>query len=539
MERPAIRLKSIAPLIVFVLVWLWMSADGRMHWDEPGYLYSGIYQNSHQILSGDIESSGERNFSAGRILHILTIRTLMVITGNGPSTYAAIVVLYTTLLFGGLYLILKMLRSFLPETDECLYATQLLALSSIVMYLSFKTLPDAAALTAAIAATYGLVRAHRGRTIFWCTIAAVCLSLAALVKAQAAFLVAGYWAAGCLAPVAGLDRRRHCLQGIAAGMGGILLTLGFLHYSGVGIHRFADSYMAALESGLPVSAKLFNIFTELSVLWILVTLSFLSHRRRELAFMWIWFFVSTGPFLFLITNIEARHLSVNLVAVGGLFALALEALNRRICAWQRWPGWRKQGMSALGIILLMGSNWLTLFIMPHEVDTRQMARMLAELDHRYGPGDYMILTPWGYTNFHLLRVLWPQIDARNISMSGMALNPDLADKQEVIADYHHRQCYSRIDDLPLNGKPLVFMSYLHTFGAENLRAVLQFISPELMQWVMGDLRLVDHLYTTESKWLWDSPAIKMVTIERVGHYLCFEITPAQNQKTHSQPRVKA
>jgi hypothetical protein len=528
-KKPVTRPWVIACLFAFVLLWLWMSADGRMHWDEPGYLYFGTYQNYHQILSGDVQATGELDFSAGRILHLLIIRSVMLIAGNGPITYALLSILNTAMLCGSLYLVLKMTHLFLPKTDEYRFAALLLAGSSIVMYLAFKTLPDTAALTAAIVATYSLVRARHGGEKIWFAIAATCLSLASLIKAQAAFLVLGYWVAGCLVPVAGMDRRRHCFQGVAAGMSGILLTFGFLHFSGLGIQRFINSYMAALDSGLPVTAKLFNIFTELNVLWILLAVSFLSHRRRELAFMWIWFIVSTAPFL-LITNIEARHLSTNLVAVGGLFALALEALSRRNRAWQRCSDWRRLGLSVLGVILVMSCSWLTLFTMPHEVDMRQMNRMLSSLDQRYGAGKYSILTTTGYTDFHLLRVLWPRVDTYNVNLSAFAVNTVSADRQQALYAYHRGKCYSHLDELPLDGKPLVLVCYLYTFGAENLKAALQFISPELEHWVMGGVPLVNHLYTEGSKWLWDSPYIKMVPINRVGHYLAFEIVHVQSKK---------
>ena len=50
--RTAIRPWAIAPLLVAVVAAAVLRADGALHWDEPGYLYVGIYRSFAELVTG-------------------------------------------------------------------------------------------------------------------------------------------------------------------------------------------------------------------------------------------------------------------------------------------------------------------------------------------------------------------------------------------------------------------------------------------------------------------------------------------------------
>jgi hypothetical protein len=81
-----------------------------------------------------------------------------------------------------------------------------------------------------------------------------------------------------------------------------------------------------------------------------------------------------APFVFVINSIEARHVAVNLVAVGGLLALAIEAIELR---WR--PG--SACLTARCAVAVAarhshGGQCVTLKIMPHRVQLDQMQAMI-------------------------------------------------------------------------------------------------------------------------------------------------------------------
>ena len=148
----------IIPILVATLFFSWLAADGRLHWDEPGYFYAGINQSYDQIIAGDIQTSGEAEFSIGRILHLLFIHGLMVLTNNSRAVFGISIIIHLVLIGIMLWLSFKMQRILLPEVDYSLAATLLVAMSPIIIYLSFKTLPDTEGLAMSTIVAFSLLR---------------------------------------------------------------------------------------------------------------------------------------------------------------------------------------------------------------------------------------------------------------------------------------------------------------------------------------------------------------------------------------------
>lgn len=515
---------SFFPLLVAAIAGVWLAADGRLHLDEPSYLYAGHYLSTEQILAGDVQPSGIPRFTQGRILHALIVKGVMAPFGSGDTGFIAMILLHFVLTITSLVLAARILRALLPESRAVAPSVALLAMSPIVLFMSLKTLGDTESLLAALVATMALLRGARSGSIGLAIVAAAALAVSALTKNQMIIMPAGFWAAMCIAPIGGIDRRRFAIYGAACGTAGFALTVVILALLDIGLAGYLASYSDAFVSSVPFIAKVVNFGTEFGLLWALVPFALLTSRRTPLLAFGLWFLFTTIPVLLAFPSIEARHLAGNLVAVGGLFALAIEAIGRRNATWRRLRGTSRGLAATLGVVILMASNFLVLAISPHRVDLKQLAQMIESLDARYGVGRYALLTAKGYSDFHIIRLLWPAVDARDPGTAAMAVNADRGSKEAALDAYMGDRHPETIGELAVLDRPLVYMGYRRTFAAENMRTILNGASSGLGDRLIGGVDLIDHMHMPETRWLWDSPGVRLQPLTRIGHYFAFEVT---------------
>lgn len=521
--RFGIRMWAFFPLLIAAIAAVWLAVDSRFHWDEPSYLYAGAYQSVSQIVAGEVQPSGIPSFFQGRILHVLFVKGVMAISASVEAGFRILVAIHLALMVFSLVLIWRILRALLPALAEYRAATLLVAMTPVALYMSCKTLGDNEALTAALIATYALIRGAHVGGAYWSVAAIVGLAVAALTKNQMVFLPAAFWATMCLVPIAGIDRRRLAVFGALSGIGAFLLTLATLEWLGVGLREYLASYGHPFENTSPLVAKFVNLGTELGLLWFLLPVALLSSRRRELLAFALWCVIAMAPFLYF-SGVEPRHVAVNLVAVGGLFALALEVINERFDAWRRLSNARKSAVAVLGVMVLMGSNSIMLAIMPHRVDVGQLRAALRTLDEQYGAGRYSLLTARGYTDFHLIRVMWPKRDVRDVGTAAMVVRTDRRPREQALRAYLGDRYHESLTELARIDRPLVFIGYRHTFAAENLRMMLNSVSQRFGDRLLGKVTLVEHLFTAETQWLWGSPEVRLEPVAQIGHYVAFEVS---------------
>jgi Dolichyl-phosphate-mannose-protein mannosyltransferase len=512
----------LLPLVLAAIAGLWLAHDGRHHWDEPTYLYEGLYLTPEQIIEGRIQPSGIGHFTQGRILHALFVKGVMTAAGDGPSGFHALVAINFLLIVASFVLMFHILRDLLPDLPERRGAAFLVAMSPVILYLLFKVLADNEALFAALVATYALLELARGGPKHLGLIAIAGLAIAALTKNQMVFLPATCWVALVAFPVARINRKRLVLYGVGCGLAAFILTLATLQFLGIALEAYLASYLGLMESNVPMIAKFVNVATELGALWLLLPFALLTPRRQELRAFGLWFLLAMAPFVFVIDSIEARHVAVNLVAVGGLLALAIEAIELRWRAWQRMTDGTRCAVAVAAVVVLMAANALTLKIMPHRVQLDQMQAMIGTLDARYGAGRYALLTSAGYTDFQLIRVLWPEVDARDVSTDTIVFRGHRT-RAKALACYTRNRDLHSIEDLRALKRPLVYFGYRQTFAAENLRDILGRVSPRLATRLLGAITLVDRLHTEATAWLWNSPKVRLDPIAESGHYLAYEV----------------
>jgi hypothetical protein len=512
---------AIYPLAIGVCAALWLAADGRLSGDEPSYLYAAKYLTFPEIFAGDVQPSGIPGFLQGRILHLLFLKGVFAIAGDAEPGFHVLQFIHLLITVLNLWLIERIAQALMPQLRTIGAATLLLAAAPVVLYFAFKTTADNEALLAALVATLALARIAEGRGAAWMAAAVLALAAAALTKNQMIFVPAAFWFATCLVPVGRLDRRRLALQGALCGLAGAALTIAFLEVTGIGVTAYIESYRAPFANQTPLIAKLMNLGTELGLLWLLLPFALLSRRRRELLVCILWFLGSMAPFLFL-SGVEPRQVAVNLAAAGGLIALALEALGARF-GNPRLTAGLKAAAAVLGVFLLLASDAVMLPIMPHKVDLPRLQQALAGLDKHYGPGGYQLVAADGYADFHIIRVLWPDRDVRNAGTAVILARTALATRKELLQSYLDGRYYDSVAGLRSANRPLVYFGFRKTFAAENLRVMLDRASPALAERALGRVELVEHLYAPETKWLWDSPEVRLVPLLQAGNYQAMEI----------------
>jgi hypothetical protein len=497
--------------------------DGRLHWDEPSYLYAAAYQDVAQILAGDVQPSGIADFIQGRILHVLLLKALLSPVGAGMIGFAVVVAVHLGLLIGFIVTARLILRELLPEVPTRNAALILLVLSPVVLYFVGKTMADNESLAAAAVATLALLRcAQRRNPAVWCSVAAVAMAAALLIKNQMVLMPAAFWAAGCLVPVAGIARRRLAWTGIAAGIASILLAFLFLQGLGIDPRRYLNSYVVVLTLHTPLAAQLLSIATLYGVLWVLVPIAAISSRRRLFFFLLLWAVLSVGPIVVITRDYAARHLAMSLIATGGLIALALESLGGRVIAWHRFSNVAKSAVATAAVLVLMAGNAIALAVSPFEVEIRQMRTALDLLDSRYGSGQYVVLTSWAYTDFHVLRFLWPEVDVHTVGSQNTWTRGGGHSRRVQLESWYKGRNVDSIDDLERLQRPLIYFGYRHTFPVENLTGMLRnALGEDVTRGVLAQIDPIDHL---SNNWLCNYPDARFDEIAQIGHYRVYRLT---------------
>ena len=516
------RRLAIASLVVAAIVLLF-GLDGTLHWDEPGYLYAGIYQTLGEILRAEVQPSGLPDFTTGKLLHVLFIHLVFGLTDSPPATFFIVAGSYVLLLGLGLWLAYRITARLLPEAPTAAYAGMLaVALVPTVAYLAFKTLSDIPALFLSTLATFAILRAATTERsgVVWLGLGIVALAMAVLAKAQAVVLPATFVLAALLLPPAGLERRRVLVNGAVVGLAAGLLTVVVLFALSIGIGRFVGSSDLLVKPS-PLVAKLMHIAITGGLVWIVLPLSLLTTHYRALGFFWAWFLLATVPFLVLFEHVEPRYLAGSLVPLVGIAALALEGVWRWL--GPVFHGRRRAATVAAGVlaILLLGSNVLALRVMPHEVALFELRATLARLDARYGEPQPNLLTAWRFTDFHTLRVLWPDRPVWSVDSTPLLVEPRSAQTAEELATafLDGRQLSTPAELADLEG-PLLLIGFEETFAPVNLARIADVLRPGIGRELLDSLNLIDHL---ETSWVWHADDLTLEPVSRTAHYRVFEV----------------
>src|SRR5689334_769243 len=212
------RFMQAAFLLVLALCWGWVAADGRFHWDEPGYWYTAAYFSVPDILAGNFQPSGIDGFSNSRVGHILLLKALNSVFGPGPASLALMMAAYLAMLAMFLWLTYRLLQTLSSGARYTGAAVLACALTPIFVYLAFKTVAEIPALFLSALAALAFVRSLRERPVLWLAIVVIALAGVAFTKNHIALLPASMIAALMLSGGLGYSMRKIVMHAVVAGL---------------------------------------------------------------------------------------------------------------------------------------------------------------------------------------------------------------------------------------------------------------------------------------------------------------------------------
>lgn len=188
-------LPQLAWLAGGAVLFLFLAFDGRLHWDEPAYLYTGAFLPFDAIIQGDFQPSGIEGLYLSRLLHVLLIHAVTRVTGPGPVALISIISIYLALLLASARLSYLVLLELLPDAVRLGRAVLLSMFTPIYMYLAFKTLPETPAFFLSALAALALLRSLRGRALLWLFVSSCALAARRVLQEQHSAFCGSLWSA--------------------------------------------------------------------------------------------------------------------------------------------------------------------------------------------------------------------------------------------------------------------------------------------------------------------------------------------------------
>lgn len=529
---------------VIVFVWVCLAVDGRLHWDEPAYLFTGSYFTVPEILAANFQPWDIEGFSFSRIGHLMFVRLVTSIFGPGMISFTVLIGCYLIMLIAFSWASYLILLKLMPSAHGLGAAVLLSSFIPVYVYFAFKTSPEIPALLLASLAVLGFLRSLRTQPVLWLSVVAVTLAAIVLTKNNMVILYASFVGALILCPVLNYQRKKIIQYAFFSGIGSLVIFFGFLWATGIPLNRYLAGIHVAVAAREPLESLLLHAGLEGGLFFLVLPLSFLSSRKREAIFLAIWFGLATIPLLLVLKRMEARYLAGNLIALTGLIYLSIDGLALRVKYW--WAKHRISliGATGVGVSLLVASIAATQLIMAHEVRIWQFHTILRDLDKVHGCRDYAILTPWEYSNFHYLRFMYPQ---RNVYTVHQRMLPGAGGVDTEWADFqkqfYGQRAIQNIDQLRALDTNLVYLGFEESFPIANLRALIQKFPLSRLRTSIGQkMDIVADQKHFEESWMWDNPRIKFTKLARHGHYVAMrvEIIPAaSNNNAILQDRVRS
>jgi hypothetical protein len=530
--------RSTRKIVVYLLaavLFFCLAFDGRLHWDEPGYLYVGGYLSIEQILEGQFPFHVE-GFYLSRILHLLLIHTVVKVIGLGIAALAAIVILYLFMLFAFSYFTYLILRELLPQQHGLDVAVVVSMFIPLYLYLAFKTMPEIPGLLLIGIATFGLIRSMKQRTVMWLTVTAFSLAGVALMRNLMALLYLSFIVAMVLCKRQQYPPFRLVQHAFISGVSSLIIFYIALRVMGIGLGSYFEIASLLAEKKEPLVSLILHIGLEGGVFFLALPLAFLSSQKKEAIFFAIWLLAATIPLPLLFEHIEARYLAPNLIAFSGLIYLALDGITSRIIAWWQRSKLLTASVGWLVLTAIFAFNMVGLMVMSHEVRVDQFQVVLARLDRLFGNADYAILTPWSYTDFHYLRFVYPDRPVYSVYATSSPGNVLTVKKNPNSFEDHYYagrmiRTLEELEGIP--NAELVYVGFEENFPVANLRAIACAVPAISLDTLIEKMSFLNHLSLS---WMWDHPQLVFSEIVRYGHYVAYDVKIDQNPQSRVPAR---
>jgi 4-amino-4-deoxy-L-arabinose transferase-like glycosyltransferase len=507
-------------LWLLAIVGLLLALDGNLHWDEPGYLYIAAFVGDPEFLEAAFQPTGIENFYLPKILHLYFVRFLVALFGPGLFTLGLVMFAYAVAVAASMVLAYASLKRLLPHAGYLGAATVLVSLSPIVLYLAFKTLPEAPAMLFSSLALYGLVRNLEPRfSARWLAVTAIALTGLALTRHNVALLLVGFTLAAFIFPPNDLPRSRIFWRSAVSAIAGLAGTLAVLYVLGIEFERYLMASSMFVKEQSPL-LRVVSTSTEFGALWLLLPVALMALRRDGFAFLITWFLVATLPMLLLFSHVEPRFLMQNVVPFAGLCALALDRLAKsetwRAIERRRARSW----VIGAGLSIVLVSSWVALRLSPAEVNVWHMGRLVDKVQQAGDAGRQKWLTAYSYTDFHYLSFAYPKLEVINVTRTWVDKPPGSVEYQRDFEHYRGGFAPSMAELEKIEGE-LVFVGFGENFMVANARRGLDFLPYIDSERLLPRDRFLDHFATS---WMWGHPGIEFTPLAASGPYRAYTVT---------------
>ena len=538
---------SIAGLAI-VAGYAVLANDGRHHWHEFRYLYSATFYSTGDLMKGIFDPGPPPVRSpepvaawfVTELFHIYILKQFVSLYGIGLKSYTIIKALYSVMLVIAVGLVGITLRNLGMSAARALLIAGFVLLSPAAMYLGFKLMGEVPSLlfsAGALALFTEAVQRSRGRQIILSGLAGIGLTLSALSSARMPLLFLGFWVA-LLFVWARRGTRKQIVNA------GLVTWITFLLSWPIGLWLLGgsfDIYLKALTGFLDFTKPLpmwifavFNLGLFGMGLWLLLPLAWLSPDERSRRFFFVWLALSGIPILVASVNfMEPRYLVVGVIPFAGLAALGLEALWERIRAWH-WSPPMRTVFAAMLVVVIMGGTAAAQRFMPYETDENHLIQ--AVRSEAPSGSSTVILLPWNYTDFHLLRFLFPEkpvyLVQSPFNQKGEVIQDAVWTKRHV-AIYGDRYLPNAKALTPFVEHRMLYMGWTILPSLQNLHDLLMRMGFQRLATQLEASNFLNHI--TQS-WLWQNPNFPMEELARYGQYRVYEVRHKRFPSESNRPR---
>jgi len=407
MNASKIKLSIFVPLVLGALaLFLWLGRREHHHYDEFAYLYGAAHNTISALAHGEFEASNIPGFFNVKIGHLMLLRLLAKLFGNGMAAVQSIQAFYTVLVVATSAMLVWFILLLWGDFRRALALGLLSLFAPVNVYLAPKLLAEVpgvfGVMTSLLFLALALRTEYRMRSSVFLLVSALALTYGILARQNMLLLAVGGWVALWVACPPGL--RRGEIFRVVAVVG--MLTLGALFVSQVLLDlnplRGLQVVLTVMDQSLPRREMFRRVLLAFGPLLLVSPLALASRRRQELIFHSIWFAIGVLPILLSFHYLEVRTVVTGAPAVVGLALLGVEV------AW-RWIGSPRHAfvrLVGIGIVamVLARSNR---YIQPqtqYEVDASEYATVMHWISEAYPSRP--ILIPWGMSDYHFLRMAY-------------------------------------------------------------------------------------------------------------------------------------
>jgi hypothetical protein len=449
----------------------------------------------------------------GQALHeVILARFARVLEAHPASGIRLLQWLYGAMLFAGWMCWIPALRLTCVGSRST-WAVAIGVVSPLSVWLAFKLMAESPAFLFASVSALALARASRvngGRCEAWALLSGASLALSFGTMVYMPLLTLGF--AVSLYATRTLDQRRAVRALALAAFAGS--ATAWIIFSALGLapgdyFRMYEFYRAYEKSWL---VNLFGVLTGGSLLWAAVPLAFANRDRRAARRLLLWVVVALLPVMVLSSNyFEARFVIVVAPPLVCLFVLAVERLSsgRRMLATQ---------VAALSGVAAL--SFVSLPFLPYEMSSREIDGII---DDYIEERDAVVLVPWNYTDFHYLRLRYPD---RSVLLVQSPVDEEGAVVDDAAWERRMGQIYGGLFISDLQGlegfahRPLYYLGHGRMPPFENLARLGRSIGLPVVSAQIDRMNPLEHV--THS-WMWNHPAVKLTPIVQGGHYRLFSV----------------